>query len=89
MEKLKPKAVGYALAGVAGIVSLACLVLVVIAKGLATSLFGAIFHGIDISQITADNITIISAVIGFVEVIVIGFISGWLFAVIYNRLSGK
>jgi len=38
-------------------------------------------------QIAADNITVSSAVLGFVEVVVIGFILGWLFAVIYNKLN--
>ena len=86
-EKLKPKAVGYALAIVSGIVSLACLLLVVIAKEFTINLFGAIFHGIELSQIAADNITIGSAVLGFAEVVVIGFIFGWLFAIIYNKLK--
>ena len=86
MEKLKPKAAGYALASVAGIVSIVCLLLVIIAKDFAINLFGAIFHGIDLSQIAADNITIGAAILGFVEVVVIGFILGWLFAVIYNKL---
>ena len=86
-EKLKPKAAGYALASVAGIVSLVCLLLVVIARDFAINLIGAIIHGIDLSQIAADNITIGSAVLGFVEVIVTGFILGWLFAVIYNKIK--
>ena len=86
-EKLKPKAAGYALASVAGVVSLACLLLVIVAKEFAINLFGAIFHGIDLSQIVANNITISSAALGFVEVVVIGFILGWLFAVIYNKLK--
>ncbi len=88
-DKLKPKATGYALASVAGIVSLACLLLVVIAKEFTINLFGAIFHGIELSQIAADNITIGSAVLGFVEVVVIGFILGWLYAVVYNWFSKK
>lgn len=86
-EKLKPKITGYVLAIVAGIVSLVCLLFVIIAKDFTINLFEAIFHGIDLSKITADNVTIGSAVIGFVEVIVIGFILGWLFAIIYNRLE--
>ena len=87
MEKLKPQATGYALASVAGIVSLVCLLLIVVAKNFTINLFGAIFHGIDLSQIAADNITINSVILGFVEVVVIGFILGWLFAKIYNRLK--
>ena len=87
VEKLKPKAIGYALASVAGIVSLVCLLLVLVAKEFAINFFGAIFHGIDLNQIVANKITIGSAILGFVEVIVIGFISGWLFGVIYNKLD--
>ena len=86
-DKLKPRVTGYALAIVVGIVSLVCLLLVFIAKDFTISLFGAIFHGIDLSQIVADNITIGSAILGFAEVIVIGFILGWLFAIIYNKLK--
>jgi len=86
-NKLDAKATGYTLASVAGIVSLACLLLIVIAKEFTINLFGAIFHGIDLSQIAADNITVSSAVLGFVEVVVVGFILGWLFAVIYNKLN--
>ena len=86
-EKLKPKTAGYALASVAGIVSFICLLLVIIARDFALNLFGAIFHGIDLSQIAADNITLGSAILGFVEVVIAGFILGWLFAVIYNKLK--
>ena len=86
-DKLKPKATGYAIASVAGIVSLVCLLLVVIAKDFTINLFGAIFHGIDLKQIAADNITLGSAILGFVEVVLIGFILGWLFAIIYNKLK--
>ena len=86
-SKLNSKRVGYTLAIVVGIVSLVCLLLVVIARDFTINLFGAIFHGIDLSQIAADNITIGSAILGFVEVVVIGFILGWLFAVIYNKVA--
>lgn len=87
MEKLKPKLTGYALAIVAGIVSLACLLLILVAGEFAVNLFGAMFHGIDLSQIMTDNITIGSAILGLVEAVVIGFVLGWLFAVVYNKLK--
>jgi len=86
-EKIKPKAAGYALAGVVGIVSLVCLLLVLIAKEFTINFFGAIFHGIDLGQIASNSVTVSSAILGFIEVIVIGFILGWLFAVIYNKLD--
>ena len=86
-EKLNPKRTGYALAIVSGIVSIVCLLLIVIAKEFTINLFGAIFHGIDLSKIAADNITVSSVISGFVEVVVIGFILGWLFVKIYNKLK--
>ena len=49
-NKLNAKATGYTLASVAGIVSLACLLLIVIAKEFTINLFGAIFHGIDLTS---------------------------------------
>ena len=87
VEKLKPRATGYALAIVSGIVSIVCLLLVLIAKNFTINLFGAIFHGIDLSQIATDNITLGSVILGFAEVVIIGFILGWLFAKVYNKFK--
>lgn len=86
-DKIKPKATAYALAIVSGIVSLVCLLLIAIAPAFSLNFFGAIFHGIELSKIAADNITIGSAILGLVEVVVGAFILGWLFAVIYNKIK--
>lgn len=86
-EKLNAKRVSLSLAAVGGIVSVVCAILLAIAPKFTINLFGAIFHSIDMSQITKP-ITFGRAVFGTVEVIVIALIAGWLFAVIYNKIKG-
>ncbi|MEK6854704.1 MAG: DUF5676 family membrane protein [Nanoarchaeota archaeon] len=84
--KLSAKRTALSLALASGIFSLVCALLIALAPQFTMNLFGAIFHGIDISQIIKP-ITFISALLGTVEVAVIGLIGGWLYAVIYNRIS--
>ena len=85
-DKLSPKRVSLSLGIVTGIISIICALLILIAPESTTKLFGAIFHGIDVSQITKP-ITLNGALIGTIEVIVIALIVGWLFATIYNKLK--
>lgn len=85
-EKLSVKRVGYSLAAVFGIVYAVCAVLVAISPDGTVKAFRYLFHGIDISKIAAMP-TITGTIIGFVEIIVLGFIVGWLFAKIYNSFK--
>ena len=85
-EKLNVKKTSYSLAVVAGIVYLACAILVAIAPVWTVSVFGALFHGIDISKI-AITPTLGRAALGFIEIIILGFIIGWLYAKIYNSIK--
>jgi len=85
-EKLNAKRVSLSLAVVAGIISIVCALLIAVAPQFTINLFGAIFHGIDISQITKP-ITFGNAVFGTIEAIVIALIAGWLFASIYNKIK--
>jgi len=85
-EKLSAKRVSLSLAAVTGIISIVCAILISIAPQFTTNLFRAIFHGIDISQIS-KSITFSSALLGTIEIIVIALITGWLFAVIYNKIK--
>ncbi len=87
-NKLNPKTVALSLASVAGIISIMCAILIAIAPEATTRLFGAIFHGLDISQIMKP-ITFIGAILGTAEVIVIALVAGWLYAAIYNALPKK
>lgn len=83
-DKLSPGRIANSLAITAGIFSLACALLILMAPTFTTNLFGAIFHGIDLSQI-AKTATIGSSILGIIEVMILGWIAGWLFAVIYNK----
>lgn len=85
-DNLNEKKIAYSLAVTAGIISIACALLLAIAPAFTTNLFGAIFHGLDISKI-AVQITLGGAILGIVEVIIFGLIVGWLFAAIYNKIK--
>ena len=84
---LKPKSVGYSLALVAGIVYLACAILVVIMPTWTVNVFSALFHGIDITEIARASVPLTTAILGLVEIIVMGYLVGWLFAVVYNKFN--
>ena len=84
-EKLNAKRVAYSLAGVSGIVYLICAILVAISPSGTVMVFGYMFHGIDISQISTTP-TLSGTVIGLVEIIILALIVGWLFAKIYNKI---
>jgi len=86
MEKLNPKKVSLSLAATSGIVSAACALLIAVAPQFTVNLFGAVFHGIDLSNIQ-KTMTISSAILGTMEVIVFALIVGWLFAKIYNSFK--
>ena len=84
---LKPKKIGYSLALVAGIVYLVCAILVAVAPTWTVNFFGALFHGIDITQIARTPVSLASTVLGLVEIVVIGYLIGWVFGVIYNKIK--
>jgi len=84
-DRLNAKRVGYSLAAVSGIVYLACAILVAIAPSWTVGFFGALFHGIDITQIARTPVPLGSTVLGLVEIVVLGYVVGWLYAKIYNK----
>ena len=85
-NKLSPKRVSLSLAYVTAIVSIVCALSIAIFPLGAINLFGSIFHGIDISQI-AVALSWQNAILGTVVTIILAFIIGWLFAVIYNKVK--
>ncbi|MBS3157147.1 hypothetical protein J4442_03165 [Candidatus Woesearchaeota archaeon] len=86
MEKLNPKKVSLSLAATSGIVSAACALLIAVAPQFTVNLFGAVFHGIDLSKIQ-KTMTVSGTILGTVEVIILALITGWLFAKIYNSFK--
>ena len=85
-EKLSAKRVSLSLAITSGVFSTACALLIAIAPQFMIKFFGAIFHGIDISQIER-TMTLSGAITGIIAAIIVALITGWLFAVIYNKFA--
>ena len=87
-ELLSPKRVGLSVMFVSGIAYIVCAIFVALSLGGTVRFFNYLFHGIDLEKITTTGITFQATLIGFVEAIVLAFIIGWLFAVVYNNLKG-
>ena len=85
-EELSAKKVSLSLATVTGIISIVCAILIAIAPQFTIKFFGAIFHGIDITQIE-KIMTLGSAITGVIAAIIVALVAGWLFAVIYNKVA--
>lgn len=89
MGKLNPNKVGLSLGITFVGISVLCLLLVAILPlQLVIAGSNAIFHGLDVSSIAAKNITIGSAIAGIIEVFVIGYVAGAIFAFAYNKVNG-
>ena len=87
MAEINSVKFGLALASVAGLAYVVCAILIAIAPESTVNLFGSLFHGIDINKIASDSISLGRTVLGFIEIIVLGYIAGWLFGKIYNKLK--
>jgi len=87
VEKLNANRVGLALAGVMGILSIVCALLLVLIPGFTLNFFGNIFHGIDITQIAKTSVTFSEFLIGLIEVLIGSYLIGWIFARVYNKLG--
>mgnify|MGYP001614868850 FL=1 len=86
MDRLNPKRVSLSLAAVSGILSAVCALLIAIAPQFTLNLFGAMFHGIDLTKVS-KTMTLSSAIFGTVIIIALALIVGWLFAKIYNSFK--
>jgi hypothetical protein len=85
-QKLSPKATGIALASITFILSIICLLAILFLGDSSMKFFNLFFHGIDLTAIkTTPNI--VQGLIGTIVITAIGFIAGWLFAIIYNKYS--
>jgi len=74
--------------GIAGaVLSVLCALLIALAPAFTIGVFGAIFHGIDISQIANTTISFGGVILGIIDVFIIGYIFGWLVGSLYNKLQ--
>ncbi|HLC82893.1 MAG TPA: DUF5676 family membrane protein [Bacteroidia bacterium] len=86
INELNPKRVANTLGIIFAGVSFLCAILVLIFPGATMNLFSNIFHGIDITQIAKTSISLESIMIGLIEAFILGWIIGWFFAVVYNKM---
>lgn len=87
--KLNAKLVALSLAGVSGILYIICALLVAIAPTTTLNMFSNVFHGIDITQIAATNISLGNTLLGLIEILVYALVAGWIFVAVYNYLATK
>lgn len=85
-NKLSEKGIASAAAVITFILSILCLIVVFAFKDSAFSLFNLFFHGIDLSKIKAVP-DLIRGILGSIILAIIAYVSGWIFAVVYNKFA--
>lgn len=90
MSKLNTNQVGLSLAIVFAIIYILCAILVAILPLQTIITYSNyVMHGIDITTIAAKTISPVGLIIGIIEIFVLGYIAGALFAFFYNWLGKK
>ena len=87
--KKDPKATAHALAIVAGLLYVLCVLWIIISKGSYMGVMSTWFHGIDFNALPSATPTLDAMTIGLITFIGFAWISGYFFAVIYNRLLNR
>ncbi len=87
--KHNPIATANAAAATIAVIYVVCALFFVIAPDLSMAIAKTWFHGIDISLIDARIATFGSFILGLVSATVSAWLVGYLFAVIYNKLTEK
>lgn len=87
--KHDPKASALAVATTTGVIYIVCALSIVLLPGFAMGIAQSWFHGIDITQIQAFNVTVGSFFYGLVTATIAGGLVGWCFAHCYNMFLKK
>lgn len=83
------RAASYAAGIAGGILSLVCAFFVAIAPQATLNVANSIFHGIDVTMIAKQNMTITSIILGVIVVAVISGATVALFGWFYNKFMGR
>lgn len=78
-----------ALAFVSGTVSIVCLLGITFAKDVFMAFVNSFAHGIDLAALPVKEVTLPSAIIGFITVVVATWLLGYFFAYCYNWCDKK
>ena len=87
-NKLDVKTTSLALGVTSGIVSIACFLILWVWPS-SLSLFGKMFHRIDMAKVATPSLTASDAVVGLVVAVVLGLLIGALYAKVYNLFVKK
>lgn len=87
-DKLNAKKVALALAVTAAVLYIACVLIIALFGQAGVSLFAKMFHGIDIMKIATISVSFVDAAIGLVWLVVLAYLTGLLFAKVYNQVKG-
>lgn len=87
--KHEPKATANALAIVGAVWYVLCVLWVMISKSSYMGVIGSWFHGVDFNALPQVTLTANSALLGLVSFVAFAWISGYFFAVVYNKFLSK
>ncbi len=83
--KHEPKGTANAMAFIAGVWYVLCVLWVVFSKGSYMGMMSTWFHGVDYGALPTADLAMSSALTGFMSFVVFAWISGYMFAVAYNH----
>lgn len=90
MGSINPTAAALASGVTIDVISIICLIFVAIAPiGTVASVSNSLFHGLDLSSIAVKNISLGISIFGLIILFLLGAVSGYIFALAYNKLSEK
>ncbi len=87
--KHEPYATANALATVAGAWYVICVLLIVVSKSSYMGIIGSWFHGVDYNALPTTTLTTSSVLLGLVTFVGFAWISGYFYAVFYNKFAKK
>lgn len=88
MDKLNPGVIALTLGSVSGIFYLACVLLFAVAPRAGIKLANTMVHGLDLTSIMRASMAPLGTIlVGLVEIAILGYLVGGLFAVIYNYFA--
>jgi hypothetical protein len=90
MNNIDVKRLGFAVGTTLALLHLGCLFVMATAGEAGTILFfNSLLHGLDVTHIIRMNISLSEALMGFVEIFVLGWLAGATIAAIYNASLKK
>ncbi len=90
MNTISVRAAGFAFGAACGLLYIACATLMLIApKELVIRFFNSIMHGLDVEPIVRWDMPWWEAIIGVVEISILGWLFGALVASLYNLAAGR